>query len=324
MNTKVVYVLTSTLSDTYLEQMWISIYSLRLVQPDVYIQVVTDRQTSETLSGSRAAWQLLVDNVLIIDCPVEYNSLLRSRYLKTNLRSLLSGDYLFVDTDTVFGAPIQEIDQIEGDICGVLDHVQSRLNRSYASFSRAEKLGWGERIGDQPYINTGILLVRDTVEAHRFYKIWNSYWLEAIQKNIHFDQLAFSMAKMDTGNLVKEIPAQWNYQIKGMSMGTEYHQAKIFHYFSSVPVTQWPMTIVESPLVYSYIREHGEISSDLQERLHDPLALFQQRITCLNLQQQQFLTSPVYRFLNRHQSICHLLNRVASSISDIRAAIRRL
>ncbi len=323
MNTKVVYVLTSTLSDTYLEQMWISIYSLRFFQPDAFIQVVTDRQTSETLIGTRSAWQSLVDNVLVIDCPAEYNSLLRSRFLKTNLRSLLSGDYLFVDTDTVFGAPIQEIDQIEGDICGVLDHVQSRLNRSYASFSRAEKLGWGERIGDQTYINTGILLVRDTTEAHRFYEIWNRYWQEAIQKNIHFDQLAFSMAKMDTGDLVKEIPAQWNYQIKGMTMGTVFRQAKIFHYFSSVHVTQWPMTIVESPLVYSYIREHGEIPHDLQERLQKPLTLFQQRITCLNLQQQQFLSSPVYRFLSRHQSICRLLNRIADGLSDMRAAIRR-
>lgn len=323
MNTKVVYVLTSTLSDTYLEQMWISIYSLRLVQPDAFIQVVTDRQTSETLKGTRSAWQSLVDNVLVIDCPAEYNSLLRSRYLKTNLRSLLSGDYLFVDTDTVFGAPIQEIDQIEGDICGVLDHVQSRLKRTSPSFRRAEKLGWGERIGDQPYINTGILLVKDSAVAHRFYEIWNRYWQEAAKQNIHYDQLAFSMAKMDTGDLVKEIPAQWNYQIKGMFLGTEYQQANIFHYFSSVSVTQWPMTIVESPLVYSYMREHGEIPSDLQERLHDPLALFQQRITCLNLQQQQFLTSPVYRFLNRHQSVCHLLNRVASGLSDIRAAIRR-
>jgi len=36
--------------------------------------------------------------------PEELNQVQRSRYLKTTLRSILTGDYLFVDTDTVFAS----------------------------------------------------------------------------------------------------------------------------------------------------------------------------------------------------------------------------
>lgn len=314
MKTKVVYVLTSSMADTYLEQMWISIHSLRRVQPDAYIQVVTDRQTADSLIGTRRGWIELVNEETIIECPKEYNSLYRSRYIRTKLRHFVSGDYLVVDNDTVFGAPIGEIDQTEGSICGVLDYVQSNLRRGTPSYKRAELLGWDIYIGEKPYVNCGVLFVKEDHDAIRFYEKWHSYWLESVEKGLHYDQLAFNMAKISTEELVKLLPEKWNYQIKPMPLGTRYKDATIFHYFTTVSPTQWPMTILEMPLLYSHMKESGELPQYIIDLLRNPAAMFQQRIICTNLQQQQQHNMPLFQFLKFHTKIRTLLNGIATFV----------
>lgn len=316
MKTKVVYVLTSSLADTYLEQMWISIYSLRQVQPDAYIQVVMDRQTADSLVGMRAKWKAMVDETTIIDCPPEYDSLCRSRYIKTRLRYYVEGDYLFVDTDTVFGAPIVKIDDTNGSVCGVLDYVQSKLRKGTPSYKRAELLGWVENIGEKTYINTGVLYVKDDDTARKFYDVWYTYWLESVEKGLHYDQLAFSMAKIETGDVVQQLPDIWNYQVKGMPLGTEYKDAIIYHYFSSVPPTQWPMTMVEQPTVYSYICEFGDIPLFIQEELRNPVKMFQKRFVVLDLYQQQSIS--IVRFLKFHPFLRSLFYKMVSFFTRVK------
>lgn len=310
MKTKVVYVLTSSLADTYLEQMWISIYSLRQVQPDAYIQVVMDCQTADSLVGTRANWKVMIDETTIVDCPPEYDALYRSRYIKTRLRHFVKGDFLYVDTDTVFGAAIANIDNTEGSVCGVLDYLQSKLRKGTDGYKRAELLGFAENIEEKAYINGGVLYVKEDVNARKFYDAWHKYWLESVEKGLHYDQFAFNMAKSETGDLVQQLPDIWNYQIKGMLLGTEYKDAIIYHYFSSVSPTILPTTIVEHPITYNYIRELGDIPSYLQEELKKTKAMFQNRITVLDLYQQQSIL--IVHFLKFHPFLRSLLYKIVS------------
>lgn len=53
MKTKIAYVLVSDESDTYLEQTIISLYSLRLYNPNVTVVLVVDDITDLTIKGKR-------------------------------------------------------------------------------------------------------------------------------------------------------------------------------------------------------------------------------------------------------------------------------
>ena len=51
MKTKIIYVLVSNENDCYLEQALVSIYSLRLYNPDANLLLLVDEETSRTLEN---------------------------------------------------------------------------------------------------------------------------------------------------------------------------------------------------------------------------------------------------------------------------------
>ena len=54
----------------------------------------------------------LVDNIVMRKFSEEINNRERSRSLKTNLRHIVSGDYLFIDTDTIITGDLSFVDNI--------------------------------------------------------------------------------------------------------------------------------------------------------------------------------------------------------------------
>ena len=109
MKTKIVYVLTSSKEDTYLEQTLISVYSARLHNPYADILVVTDNATANTIKGGRAEIKKYLSDIVVVDIPAEYNNMQKSRYIKTNLRKFVEGDFLYIDSDTVIAESLAEI-----------------------------------------------------------------------------------------------------------------------------------------------------------------------------------------------------------------------
>lgn len=65
MTTKIVYVLTSTEEDTYLEQTLISVYSARMYNQDATIIVVTDQRTMSGLKGRRTEIKKYLSDIII-------------------------------------------------------------------------------------------------------------------------------------------------------------------------------------------------------------------------------------------------------------------
>ena len=104
MTTKIVYVLTSSSKDTYLERTLISAFSARLHNPDATLLVVTDQVTMDNLKGKRAEIKKYVTYFIVVDIPAEYNNMQKSRYIKTNLRKFVKGNFLYIDCDTVIVA----------------------------------------------------------------------------------------------------------------------------------------------------------------------------------------------------------------------------
>ena len=121
MNTKVVYVLVSNKNDYYVEMLQLSLYSLRIFHPDDIVEVVMDEKTYSRLVKQKH--RLLADvKPIVVEIPKEYSLMQRSRYLKTRLREIIVGDFLYLDTDTVVAGPLGEVDHFSGVIAAVWDN----------------------------------------------------------------------------------------------------------------------------------------------------------------------------------------------------------
>ena len=95
MKTSVVYVITSSFDDTYLEQMYFSMYSLRMYNPMVNIIIVCDTSTAQSFIVNRKKLMEIANEVIPVEVPTQFNNMQKSRFLKTSLRKYISGDFLY-------------------------------------------------------------------------------------------------------------------------------------------------------------------------------------------------------------------------------------
>ena len=141
MKTKIVYVVTCSEKNTYLEQAMLSVYSARLHNPTAEIYVVTDKESADSITGKRSEIKKYLTNILVFDTPKEFNAMKKSRFLKTNLRELIKGDFIYIDTDTVICQPLDEVDDIKEDVSGVANrHLIYKVSEMKETNSTFRKL----------------------------------------------------------------------------------------------------------------------------------------------------------------------------------------
>ena len=92
---KFLYILTSGNEDLYYEQIYLSITSLLLYNPEAFIVLLTDDITVRSLTGPRSKILELVKECKVISLPTEQSKKVRSRLLKTNMRNLIEGKFLY-------------------------------------------------------------------------------------------------------------------------------------------------------------------------------------------------------------------------------------
>ena len=138
MKTRIVYVVVSDETDIFLEQALLSIFSLRRHNPNVIVELVLDQATNDSIIGKRSEIKKYVNKITIIEVSTKYNKGQRSRWIKTNLRNLIEGDFLFIDTDTIITDSLEGIDDFEGDIGAVKDkHAPVKKSCAYGQSKMA-------------------------------------------------------------------------------------------------------------------------------------------------------------------------------------------
>lgn len=231
MKTKIVYSVISDETDIYLEQALLSIYSLRKYNPDAFVELIVDQTTNNSIIGKRSEIKKYVSKITAVNVPNEFSKGQKSRWLKTNLRNLIKGDYLFIDNDTIIADTLEEIDEFESEIGAVKDkHAQIELNKD-----KDKLLLWSEQDGwtysdDLTYFNSGVMFVRDCEFTHDFYREWNKRW-QICSTDYHrfFDQSSLAATNEFYHYPVKELTGEWNCQ---PTNGISYlHKAKIIHYW---------------------------------------------------------------------------------------------
>lgn len=260
MKTKVVYVLISNESDYYCEQLLMSLFSLKHYNPDSYTEIATDSDTYQTLVGNRSLVKDYSNKICIFDIPSELDKKQRSRYLKTSLRNLINGDYLFLDTDTIIVGRIDEIDYCQFDIGAVVDFF-SLEGKDYFSRNVVHTLGY-HYVDEVPYFNSGVLYVKDNCTTHNLYNWWHQLWKQSYINGIYQDQPSLYIANVELNQVIKQIDAKWNCMVSFYSSLDVLPRAVILHIFSSTydkMGTEWNLT----KLLYALKNDSSLIKSDL-------------------------------------------------------------
>ena len=112
MKTKIVYCLVSQDKDIYLEQLLLSLISLRNYNQSAQVTVVMDKTTKDGLIGNRNIIQNYIDEIIVVNDIEHLSNSQKSRVLKTTLRERITGAYLFIDVDTIITDKLDEIDEL--------------------------------------------------------------------------------------------------------------------------------------------------------------------------------------------------------------------
>lgn len=243
MRTKIVYVLVSQESDYYYEMLLLSLYSLRLYHPkgDAEVEVVMDEGTHRRLVDKKA--EMLNDvTPIVVPIPPEYTVMQRSRYLKTRLRQLVNGDFLYIDSDTIICDSLEKVDQLEADVVMLPEGISSWwlniFQKANLSISH-----------NTSFFNSGVIYTKDTDSVYKLFEEWFRLWKYCVSSGINYDQPSFCIANTNVGCITKGLTTEWNYSLKRAGVDIK-KEARIFHYFT------YSKGIVRKMLM-DYIRENG-------------------------------------------------------------------
>ena len=170
---------------------------MRLHNPDVEVIALIDEKTKLGLTGKRSGYEKLVSEIKVINAPNGFSQKETSRWIKTSARNHLSGDFLYIDCDTIITEKLEHEFPKNIKMGAVLDtHVPLSVHHQKKEFLRQITASRFEE-ENQPtnYFNSGVIFCRETPETVNFYKSWNELWIKSNTHGIYADQPSLNQAK---------------------------------------------------------------------------------------------------------------------------------
>lgn len=239
MKTKIVYVLTCREDMTCAAMLALSLYTLRKRMKgdrDLEVLTVMDPLTFQVLK--QCGSPILSESTpIVVDPPPGYDPMSLSRYLKTSLREIVQGDFLYIDCDTMIAGRLDEIDNLDAntDIAAVLDrNLEIRAEENDYAFEKCRKAGFLDLVNEIGF-NGGVFFVRDTPVAHDFFRIWHDLWKKTLDRGVPYDQPALWETNRIMGHPIQRLSGVWNCQIAADNNGAAIYvrTVRILHYYSA-------------------------------------------------------------------------------------------
>ena len=300
---QIVYVLVANEKNLYLEEMWVSIFSLRRHHPEATVKVLVDMETKEYLSRFPQLTSM-IDETVVVQTPAGYNAKQRSRQIKTTIRNVLKGDYIFIDTDTVICKPldgiVEDIRELK-DFRGIAAVREGHVTMKETLFPPTEtvKRIFDIDISKSPLMtNSGVMFVADIPFTHEFYKRWNENWKRScFEKGNSQDQPSLYATDCQYGYVIRELSGIYNAQV---AMSLKYYaDAVILHW--------WHMDFIEdqsySPYfsleIYQNLKKAGEITPQIEDLIINAKQSFVSPTMPVGKEHILFLFSPAGKIFNR-------------------------
>lgn len=261
---KFIYVVIGSAEDFFLEQALLSMFSLKMHNTKAEIMLLTDIDTKKACLNGNSLLKALSDDIVTVDVPQNFNKEERNRFIKTSVPQYVSGDFLYLDNDTIVTCNLDDLENLEGDINAVADRhsydiFPKQLSRYIEITGKKVDLRFG-------YFNGGVLFVRDNPNSRQFYSDWHINWLMDRERYKYIkDQPSLMIA--NAKDVIKKMPDAYNCQIL-TEIGLEMiDKAKIIHYFSSYfDNIDFPL---KNPLLLKLVRQKG-ITQEVECILRNP------------------------------------------------------
>lgn len=297
MKTQIVYTLISSEKDYFLEELWVSLYSLRIFHPEVTVKVLVDEPTEKYMKRFQKLCDMITE-IVIVPVPEKYNAKQRSREIKTTVRNVIDGAYLFIDTDTVICKKLDAIDDLTCDLAAVPDGHLPLSECMFPPTKSVEQM-FGISLSDAKFwFNSGVMFVADNKQTREFYKKWHENWtFSCFEKGNSQDQPALLATDNEFGYVIEELPGIYDAQV---AMSLKYFaDAAILHW--------WHMDFIEnqnySPYfslqIYKEVKEAGEITFHVEDLIRNCKQSFVSPTMPVGREQIYFLFSPVGKIFNR-------------------------
>jgi hypothetical protein len=318
---KYIYVLTSDEKDYFLEQSLLSITSLRNKVKNPDVTVLVDDLTELNLIGKRSEIYKVAE-IKSIKVSDEFNKEQRSRWLKTSIRKIVTGDFLYIDCDTVIVDDLSDIAYLNVNLGSILDqHTLIENHPLKKRFKVLDKeLRFNSSLITNKHFNGGVLFCKDTPISHEFFNEWHKLWLFSVSKGIIVDQPSLNQANINLNNTITELDGIWNCQIE--FNGLQYlNKSKIIHYFSSNR-NEKPYLLANSG-VFKKIKEAGYVPDEIKAYLEDTRSLFCPQLRLISDKRMlAIIDSSLFDYLLTRtfdkNNNSRVINKVSSFISGIR------
>ena len=297
---KYLYVLSSEISDNYLEQTLLSITSLKLQMPGAFISLLIDNITHNNLTGKRSEILKSINEIKIIEIDKSFKKEARSRWLKTTMRNHIEGDFLYIDGDTIISDDLDEIFSYNINIGAVLDdHTYISEYEKYRPVylkkikNIYKSLKFDNVYNFKYYFNGGVFLCKDCQVGHDFFNEWHRLWLHCYKLNMLSDQPSLNQANFNLGNVISELNGKWNCQLMHDGSIKYIHNAKILHYFTTHVHEKF--FLLANKEYTDKIKETGTVDQDIINNLKDAKSHFAEntRIMLVNPSYNDFYDSAI-------------------------------
>lgn len=293
MKTQIVYVLVSSEKDVFLEELWVSVWSLRQYEPDVTVNVIVDELTAKRVKAN-VELMALITNVVVADVPENYTPKERSREIKTRIRELIKGDFFYIDTDTVICKPLSDIDNCEYDVAGIPDSNVLLKDNPFAG----GMIGWvkeifGSDVSNCEYlINGGVIYAKDNDVAHELFRRWNKNWTySCFEKGNSQDQPALWQSDHEMGNVIKLLPDIYNSQV---AMSLQYFaDAAIVHFLHMNFIPDQSYSPYLCLKIYKDIKTAGTLTPEIKKKIINCKSSFAPLTMPVGRDQMLFLFTPM-------------------------------
>lgn len=256
MNTKLVYVLTCSPEATYIEQALMAIYSARHWNPKAWIVLLTDNETSDLIhnaDANRGEILKYISEEIVSHFDPDKNMIYRSRWIKTQVRELVKGNFLFVDCDTICCRPLNDVDLFDCNIGAVFEShlpVKDFNEQMKAEIEeKARLVGWSLQNEDY-YFSSGVIYAKDIEIVHKLYQSWHETWRMGVERGVNIDQPTLAKANIDCEHIIQLIPDSYNCILFTEPQHTK--EAHILHIASF----RNPSFLFENSML-NYIRKNG-------------------------------------------------------------------
>lgn len=300
---QIVYVLVANEKNLYLEEMWVSIFSLRRHHPEATVKVLMDVETKEYLSRFPQLTSM-IDETVVVQTPAGYNAKQRSRQIKTTIRNVLKGDYIFIDTDTVICKPldgiVEDIAEMK-DFKGIAAVREGHVTMKDTLFppTGTVKRIFDIDISQSPLMtNSGVMFVADIPFTHEFYKRWNENWKRScFEKGNSQDQPSLYATDCQYGYVIRELSGIYNAQV---AMSLKYYaDAVILHWWHMDFIEDQSYSPYFSLKIYQDLKKEGEITPQIEDLIINAKQSFVSPTMPVGKEHILFLFSPAGKIFNR-------------------------